>query len=147
MGDIPRHFLKAAPPFNVVAIDLFGPIVTKGIGNSRVKVKVWGSLYSCLATKAVAVWAVTGYDAKSFLEAHSRHTAIYGAPQLALSDHGSQLVAAAKEIKNWEGVRSAFARNGTNWKFTETGCSWRNGLAERAIKLIKTTLMHQNLEI
>ena len=52
------------------------------------------------------------------------------------------MVAAAKEIEGWEGVRSAFAKNGTNWKFTETGCSWRNGLAERAIKLIKGTLMH-----
>ena len=147
MGDVPKHYLKTAAPFSVVAIDLFGPIVVKGIANSQAKIKVWGALYSCLATKAVAVWAVPGYDAKMFLETHSRHTAIYGAPQIALSDHGSQLVVAAKEMEDWERVRSAFAKNGTNWKFTKTGCSWRNGLAERAIKLIKGTLMHLSPEL
>ena len=34
MGDVPKHYLKTAAPFSVVAIDLFGPIVVKGVVNS-----------------------------------------------------------------------------------------------------------------
>ena len=35
------------------------------------------------------------------------------------------------------------ARSGTKWIFTERGCPWRNGTAERAVGLAKTTLQHQ----
>ena len=32
------------------------------------------------------------------------------------------------------------ARDGTEWRFSPAGCSWRNGLAERAIGLAKSTM-------
>ena len=142
MGDIPSEVTEVSVPFSHISLDLFGPIIVRGIGNRRVSVKVWGALYACLSTKAIAVWAVTGYDAAHFLDAHTRHTSVYGVPQLVLSDHGSQLVAAAKELREWQTVNDMLSRSGTTWRFTETGCSWRNGIAERCIRLVKTTLMH-----
>ena len=44
---------------------------------------------------------------------------------------------------NWDTIRSLTARVGTRWIFTERGCAWRNGTAERAVGLAKTTLQHQ----
>ena len=113
MGDIPSEVTEVSVPFSHISLDLFGPIIVRGIGNRRVSVKVWGALYACLSTKAIAVWAVTGYDAAHFLDAHTRHTSVYGVPQLVLSDHGSQLVAAAKELREWQTVNDMLSRSGT----------------------------------
>ena len=109
--------------------------------------KCWGVLYTCLASKAVAVWSCPGYDTKTFLETHARHTAIYGHPKLAISDHGSQLVAAAKTFQDWQQVLDKTGKMGTSWKFTERGCAWRNGLSERAIGLVKSSLKHMEKNI
>ena len=119
---------------SIVSVDLFGPFTVKGIGTKYGKVKVWGALYMCLATKAIAVWLVQGYDAASFLETHMKHVSIYGTPQLVISDHGSQLMAASRELVGWDETATATARQGTQWKFTPPGCVWQNGLAERAIQ-------------
>ena len=143
MADVPKEYIQATAPFTVVSLDLFGPFEVKGMGgHGRKRHKVWGVLYTCLSSKAVAVWTCPGYDARSFLETHARHTAIYGTPSIAISDHGSQLVAAAKQMAEWGVVVSATSSEGTQWKFTEKGCSWRNGLAERAIGMVKASLSH-----
>ena len=59
---------------------------------------------------------------------------------MVISDHGSQFMAASKEIAGWEDTRTAMSRSGTKWHFTATGCPWRNGLAERGVQQIKKTL-------
>ena len=90
MGEVPRDYVKAAAPFTIVSLDMFGPFEVRGMGgSSRKKHKVWGLVYMCVASKAVATWVVDGYDAKSFLDAHQRHTSVYGTPTIATSDHWS----------------------------------------------------------
>ena len=37
-------------------------------------------------------------------------------------------------------IQERAAKNGTDWKSVEPGCQWRNGLAEAAVKLVKSTL-------
>ena len=105
--------------------------------------KVWGLLYTCLSTKSVAIWACPGYSTDAFLTTHRKQTSIYGEPRLVMSDHGSQLVKAAKQLIDWNVVTSQTSRSGTKWVFTPKGCSWRNGQAERAIGMAKKTLLHQ----
>ena len=100
-----------------------------------------------MATKAVAIWTCPDYDAQTFLDTHTRHTAVYGHPALAVSDHGSQLVAASKDMATWGIVVEATSKAGTRWKFTEKGCAWRNGLAERAIGMVKQSILHFPTEI
>ena len=68
MADLPEYTLERADPFKVCSLDLFGPLLTRGIGGYRRKTfKVWGVLYACLASKAVAIWASAGYDMENFL--------------------------------------------------------------------------------
>ena len=45
-------------------------------------------------------------------------------------------------MAEWGVVVSATSQEGTQWKFTEKGCAWRNGLAERAIGMVKASLTH-----
>ena len=112
------------------------------MGNSRTYVKLWGLVLICQNTRATA-----GYSTDDFLTAYRRFTDNYGNPLLVLSDAGSQLKKSGKILDqsdpsnlNWEKIRSGAAKNGTEWKYVEPGCQWRNGLAEAAVKLVKSTL-------
>ena len=64
-----------------------------------------------------------------------------------MSDHGTQLTAAAKQMGQkgikWEHIEAFTARAGTKWMFTPKGCPWRNGMAERAVGMAKASLAHQ----
>ena len=141
MGDLPPFSLEQADPFKVCSLDLFGPLMARGVGgHTRKSFKVWGVLYACLASKAVAVWASLGYDTDNFLLCHQKKTAIYGQPALIISDQGSQLKKAAESI-DWEQLAHKTAHHGTAWRFTPPACPWRNGNSERAIGLVKKTLL------
>ena len=93
------------------------------------------------------MYATSGYSTDDFMTAYHRFTANHGNPLLVVSDAGSQLEKAGKIIEqgdpsslNWEGIRENAARSGTDWKCIEPGCQWRNGMAEAAVKLVKSTL-------
>ena len=40
----------------------------------------------------------------------------------------------------WRKIDEGAAKDGTKWKIVELGCQWTNGLAESAIRLIKSSL-------
>ena len=146
MGLLPPDAMDRVRPFQVVGLDLMGPLsVAEGRARRRVVVKVWVAVYVCLCTRAVACWVIAGYDADSFIKGHMAHTAVYGTPSKITTDQGTQLVAAAKrtEAINWEALQQRTAREGTTWEFVTPGSPWRNGSAERAIGLLKRSLAQQ----
>ena len=80
---------------------------------------------------------------------HLWFTSNHGNPLLVVSDSGTQLVKAGKIAAefapaslDWISIGEKAAKNGTKWKVVEIGCQWRNGLAESAVKLVKSTLEH-----
>ena len=150
MADVPDRMLVPTPCFTHVSCDLFGPYLCRGMGNSRVRMKVWGVVFVCEATRAISVLAVSGYSTEDFLNTYQRFTANRGDPSTVLSDHGSQLLAAAQKVDptitkdiNWQKIAATSARSGTTWTFSPVGCPWRNPLAERMVGLVKETLLHQ----
>ena len=77
MAELPEFTLEQSDPFKVCSLDMFGPLMAKGVGgHARKTFKVWGVLYSCLVSKAVSIWAIPGYDADSFWLAHQRQMAV-----------------------------------------------------------------------
>ena len=147
MGDIPKHQLYPCPPFTYVSLDFAGPYRARAMGNSRAQVKVWGLIIICQNTRAVKMYATAGYGTDDFLTAYTRFTSNHGNPLLVVSDAGSQLVKAGKVITeqdipklDWSQIKEKAAKNGTDWQTVEPGCQWRNGLAEAAVKLVKSTL-------
>ena len=143
MGKLPKEVLQPASPFTTVALDLFGPLVTKGLGgHARKTFKTWGVLFVCVASKAVSLWLAPSYSAEGFMLCFNKQSAIYGRPASVLSDKGSQLVSAGKEVQEWEKWGSQVQATGTTWQYTPTACPWRNGQAERCVGLAKHTLSH-----
>ena len=147
MSEIPEHQLYPCPPFSHVSIDLAGPYQAKAMGNSRTYIKLWGLVIICQNTRAVRMYAVAGYSTDAFLTAYHRFTANHGNPLLVVSDAGTQLKKAGKMIDSdggtgmdWGRIGDSAAKNGTKWKSVEAGCQWRNGLAEAAVKLLKSAL-------
>ena len=147
MADIPAHQLKPCPPFTYISLDFAGPYKVKAMGNSRAFVKSWGLVIVCQNTRAIRMYATAGYSTDDFLTAFLRFTSNHGNPLLIVSDSGSQLIRAGKVIEggdptklDWERIQEGAAKNGTDWKSVEPGCQWRNGLAEAAVKLVKSTL-------
>ena len=72
---------------------------------------------------------------------------------MVVADSGSQLTKAGKIIDgegdprklDWNRITENASKSGTKWQTVEPGCQWRNGLAEAAVKLVKSTL-DQTLE-
>ena len=149
MADVPEHQLYPCPPFSFVSLDFAGPYSVKAMGNSRCQLKVWGLVIICQNTRAVRMYATSGYSTDDFLTAYTRFTSNHGNPLLVVTDAGSQLVKAGKIMDkpdvsalDWSRISENAAKNGTKWKSVAAGCQWRNGLAEAAVKLVKTTLEH-----
>ena len=147
MADVPEHQLRPCPPFSYVSIDLAGPFKAKAMGNSRTFIKSWGLVVVCQNMRAVKMYATAGYSTDDFLTAFHRFMSNHGNPLLVVSDSGSQLRKAGQILApgdpanlDWEKIKQGAARIGTDWKCVEAGCQWRNGLAESAVKLVKSTL-------
>ena len=151
MGDIPQHQLVPCPPFTNISLDFLGPFKVRGLANQRARVKVYGLLIVCQNTRALKLLPVPGYDTGSFLLAYVRYTSNCGRPALIVSDRGTQLVKAGNMMNNesldvgnwdWSRIVDATAKSGTNWKFVEAGCQWRNGLVERQVAAVKKSMSH-----
>ena len=151
MGALPTGQTLPTAPFLATCLDLFGPVVCRGLGGGvRKPMKAYGVVFCCLSTKAVKILATTGYSTEQFLVCYNKFVANKGAPAVVLSDHGTQLVSAARKLADpsakdidWEQVVSLSSRSGTKWVFSEKGCPWRNGSAEATVKLAKENLSHQ----
>ena len=148
MSDIPAHQLRPCPPFTNVSLDFAGPFSARAMGNSRAMIKLWGLVLTCQNTRAVKMLATPGYSTDDFITTYRRFTANFGNPALVVTDAGTQLRKAGQLLEagdpanlDWERIANGAARNGTVWKCVEAGCQWRNGLAESAVKLVKSTLM------
>ena len=94
-----------------------------------------------MATKAVCLLSCPGYDTATFLTTHSLFKGFYGQPCLIYTDHAPSLIKAA-ETPDWAEIAEEVGNEGTEWRLTAKGCSWRNGLAERVIRAARHTLGH-----
>jgi hypothetical protein len=143
MGKIPIDRLKAAPPFNVSMLDLFGPYKVKGEVQKRTTGNAYGVLSTDLVSRAVHIEPVFGYDTESFLLALSRFTSLRGWPSKIYSDPGSQLIGSEKEVLAvWANIDKTSlykcgTENGLTWEFGPADSPWNQGAVEVLVKAAK----------
>ena len=142
MGSLPPERLEMLYPFEATALDLFGPFWVKDTAKGRRKFKTWVVSYVCMGSKAVCLLPVPGYGTAEFLTTHKFFTGLYGKPKIAYTDHAPSLVKAA-ETPDWTEIGREVGVQGTEWRLTAKGCSWRNGLAERVIRSARHSLGHE----
>ena len=149
MGDLPSFRTTPASAFSHCSMDLFGPIyikdsvVTHETRGSKVEKKCWGVLFSCLGARAIYLDIAEDYSTEAALHTVRRLQADKGKVQMIVSDPGTQLKGAARELQQvrqgWdeeELVRFG-AKTGLEWSFTRAASPHQKGVTEIMVKLAK----------
>ena len=146
MGDLPTFRFEMSPAFSAVCMDLFGPMeikddcVKKG---PRIYKKVFGVVFTCTASRAIYLDVAIDYSTEAVLHTIRRLMAFRGDIRLIISDPGSQLVGASKELVNWrknwnqEQLDRFCATKAIEWQFIMAAAQHQNGAAESMVKFSK----------
>ena len=145
MADLPRLRLTPyTPPFYNTSCDYFGLYNVK-VGRNK-STKHYGVIFTCLNTRAVHLELAVDYSTMEYIQLLRRFFAVRGYPHEMLSDNGSQLVGAEKElqlmIKGWniQQLKDFCADRGMKWRFTTPAAPHQNGCSEALVKGCKFAL-------
>lgn len=141
LGKFHETRLTIAPAFYNTQVDLFGPLQARCEHNHRSQVKVWGVVFKCPATLAVAVYCMQAYSSQAFTQAYTRFSSRYGHPFKLYIDAGSQLVRCCKEMQYnvvdlTKDVAGRFAV-GIEYEVCPVGAHSAHGLVERSIRAVR----------
>ena len=146
MGSLPLERSIPGKAFEVTTLDLFGPLTIRDScvkRGPRVKKKVFGVLFSCAASRAIQLDIAEDYSTQSFLHCVRRLMAERGQVAELISDPGTQLRGADRELKEmrdgWdqaELIRFG-AQNKLEWKFVMAASQHQNGVTEILVKVVK----------
>ena len=141
MGKLHENRLTIAPPFYNAQVDLFGPMLARCEHNHRSSIKVYGTVFKCPATCAVAVHVMNGYSTDSFIAAYTRFAAKHGNPVKLFIDQGSQLMHACRTMEiSMTDVANNLAKSyqvGIEYQTCPVAGHNAHGQVERSIKTIK----------
>lgn len=134
MAPLPPHRIPPAPVFGSCAVDLFGPIKIRDGVKRRVTKDAYGVVFVCTYTSAIHLDATEDYSADSFLMCLRRFVSLRGMPTRFQSDPGTQIVAAAKQVRSWAQERCV------EWEVIPGDSQHFNGCAEAMVKATKRQL-------
>ena len=98
MASLPgERLLPDSPAFFHTAIDYFGPFIVKLSRNKTDK--YYGVIFTCMNSRAVHLEMATDASADELIQVLRRFFAIRGCPSLLMSDNGTQMVGAEKQVR------------------------------------------------
>ena len=151
LGQLPPERLTPDSVFSRVGVDYAGPFTVKYGPTRKPKlVKTYVCVFVSLTIKAVHLELVSDLTTDAFIATLRRFIARRGKPTLIWSDHGTNFVGAARELKDFiaffqnqktQGFLSEFcAAQGITWKFIPERTPHFGGLWEAAVRSMKTHL-------
>ncbi|XP_073670542.1 uncharacterized protein [Paramisgurnus dabryanus] len=151
MADLPLERTGPAAPFEFTTMDLFGPYEVKDEVKKRTRLRVWGIVFCCMASRAIHTEVVSDMSSEGFLLAYQRFTSLRGHPKKLWSDPGTNFVGARPALEklykflnqlNKSEIEDTAAKHGTewSWKIHPGDSPHRNGAAEAAVKVVKRAL-------
>ncbi|XP_035210830.1 uncharacterized protein LOC118185140 [Stegodyphus dumicola] len=120
---LPGDRVNDAAVFEVVGVDLAGPLYVKGGEN------VWIVLFTCAIYRVVYLELTSSLSTDAFLLSLRRFVARRGRPRIIYSDNGTNLRGAQRELSNidWEKVLRQTAIQRIIWKFNPPTAAWWGG--------------------
>ena len=146
MADLPLDRVEPSPPFSNCTVDFFGPFLIK---EKRSKVKLYGVIFTCMASRSVHLEIANSLDTSSFINALCRFLNRRGPIRQLRCDQGTNFVGARNELKaalkelDQERLREYLVENGCDWIPFETNTphsSHMGGVWERLIRTIRSAL-------
>lgn len=147
MADLPQDRLEASPPFTNTGLDIFGPFLTHGGGNTTRKTKstkkAWALLLTCLVSRAVHIEILPSMDTTSFKNALRRFVSVRGPCKVIRSDQGSNILGSLGEDEkhiDMTNIASEMKTRGCTWILNPPHASHFGGAWERKIGAIRQVL-------
>ena len=141
MADLPRSRVTAERhAFEGVGLDVFGPIAVKCGRKERIR---YGLMCTCMVTRAVHVELLDSLRTDSLINALRRIAARRGPIKEVVSDMGTNLVGAERELReallglDREALRGAALQQGIHWNFNPPTGSHFGGFFERQIRTFR----------
>jgi hypothetical protein len=133
---LPPDRVTDCAPFEVVGIDLAGPLFLK-TGE-----KVWIALFTCAVYRAIHLELVNSLSSDVFLLALRRFIARRGRPCTIYCDNGTNFRGAFNELSklNWDEVMEETKTCKIHWKFIPPTAAWWGGWWERLVRIVKELL-------
>ena len=151
LGQLPIERLTPGPVFDKVGVDYAGRVLLK-LGHTRKPtiIKAYVCIFVSLTVKAVHLELVSDLTSDAFIATLRRFIARRGIPSLIWSDHGTNFVGAAREIKGLfqflrnqetqDSIADFLSTQNVTWKFIPQHAPHFGGLWEAAVKSVKTHL-------
>ena len=148
LGQLPADRLKPGIVFENVGVDYAGPVLVK---SGRIRkptiTKAYIAIFVSFSVKAVHIEPVSDLTTESFIATLRRFIARRGKPTIIWSDHGTNFVGAARELKelyeflkdndHQEAITNYCSLQNIRWKFTPEHAPHFGGLWEAAVKSFK----------
>ena len=137
MSDLPADRVDVCSPFEVTAIDVFGPFAVRNGG--RGTHKRWVILFTCMTCRAVHFELLRDMSSATFINALVRFHGRRPGLRVLWSDCGTNFRGANRELKRavnlWnEETAGELLSKGIEWKFTPPNAAHCGGCWERLIK-------------
>lgn len=144
MANLPKdRIVPDEPPFSRVGVDYFGPFEVK---QKRSRVKRYGVIFTCLASRAVHLEVAASLDTDSYINALRRFIARRGQVTKIRSDNGTNFVGAERElarsIQEWNQhqIQNSMLQKNVDWQFNPPAGSHHGGVWERIIRIIRKAM-------
>ncbi|GFS50998.1 putative RNA-directed DNA polymerase from transposon X-element [Trichonephila clavipes] len=133
---LPGDRVNDAVVFEVVGVDLAGPLYVKGGQKS------WIVLFTCATYRAVHLELTSSLSTDAFLLSFRRFIARRGRPRVIYSDNGTNFRGAHGELSgiDWEKVLKLATIQRIIWKFNPPTAAWWGGWWERLVRVLKELL-------
>ena len=143
MADLPPVRLTPAPPFTYVGVDFFGPYITK---EGRKERKRYGTLFTCLVSKAIHIEVSNSLETDSFLNTLCRFIARRGPVRKIRSENATNFISAVTELRkaieemDHDKITEKLRKQQIDWRFNPPGASHIGGVWERQIRTVRIIL-------
>lgn len=135
-GTLPNHRVRDAAIFEIVGVDLAGPLYLKD-GK-----KAYIALYTCAVYRAIHLELITSLTTETFFQSLRRFIARRGRPFAIYSDNGTNFKGAERLLHelDWESLLVKVAEQKIQWKFNPPTAAWWGGWWERLVQMVKQIL-------
>ncbi|GFW83866.1 integrase catalytic domain-containing protein [Trichonephila clavipes] len=133
---LPGDRVNDAAVFEVVDVDLAGPLYVKGGQKS------WIVLFTCATYRAVHLELTSSLSTDAFLLSLRRFIARRARPRVIYSENGTNFRRAHGELSgiDWEKVLKLATIQRIIWKFNPPTAAWWGGWWERLVRVLKELL-------
>jgi len=138
---LPLDRIKDAEVFEVVGVDLAGPLILKN------KKKVWLVVFTCAVYRAVYLDVVESLSTRAFITCLGKFMKKYRRPAIIYSDNGTNFRGSDNLFRSldWGAIEKSEDCQLITWKFNPPSGPWWGGWWERVIRTIKDLLARRSL--